>query len=69
MIGEAYLTLSREFFFFFYLKNVYTRNQPQPSREKVRRSRIDGYNDRKARSLDVLPYHRVRIRNCVFIYG
>ena len=45
MIGEAYLTLSREFFFFFYLKNVYTRNQPQPSREKVRRSRIDGYND------------------------
>ena len=68
MIGEAYLTLSREFFF-FNLKNVYTRNQPQPSREKVRRSRIDGYNDRKARSLDVLPYHRVRIRNCVFIYG
>ena len=57
MIGDAYLTLypSREFFFFFYLKHVYTRNQPQPSRENVRRSRIDRYNDRKARSLDVLP--------------
>ena len=56
MIGDAYLTLypSREFFF-FYLKHVYTRNQPQPSRENVRRSRIDRYNDRKARSLDVLP--------------
>ena len=59
MIGDAYLTLypSREFFFYFlfYLKHVYTRNQPQPSRENVRRSRIDRYNDRKARSLDVLP--------------
>ena len=54
MIGDAYLTLypSRVF---FYLKHVYTRNQPQPSRENVRRSRIDRYNDRKARSLDVLP--------------
>ena len=30
MIGDAYLPLypSREFFFFFYLKHVYTRNQP-----------------------------------------
>ena len=54
MIGDAYLTLypSRVF---FYVKHVYTRNQPQPSRENVRRSRIDRYNDRKARSLDVLP--------------
>ena len=71
MIGDAYLTLypSREFFLFFYLRHVYTRNQPQPSRENVRRSRTDGYNDRKARSLDVLPYHRVTIRNCVFIYS
>ena len=49
---------SRFFFFllllFFYLKHVYARNQPQPSRENVRRSGIDRYNDRKARSLDVL---------------
>ena len=67
MIGDAYLTLypSR---MFFYVKHVYTRNQPQPSRENVRRSRIDRYNDRKARSLDVLPHHRVTVRNCVFIY-
>ena len=67
MIGDAYLTLypSRVF---FYVKHVYTRNQPQPSRENVRRSRIDRYNDRKARSLDVLPHHRVTVRNCVFIY-
>ena len=52
MIGDAYLALypSRVF---FYLKHVYTRNQPQPSRENVRRSRVDWYNDRKARSLDV----------------
>ena len=48
--------------------HVYARNQPQPSRENVRRSRIDRYNDRKARSLDVLPHHRVTVRNCVFIY-
>ena len=54
---------------FFYLKHVYTKNQPQPSRENVRRSRIDGYNDRKARSLDVLPHHIVTVRNCEFIYG
>ena len=40
---------------FFYLKHVYTRNQPQPSRENVTRSRIDRYNDRKVRLLDVLP--------------
>ena len=33
---------------------IYTRNQPQPSRENVR-CRIDRYNDRKARLLDVLP--------------
>ena len=39
----------------FYLKHVYTRNQPQPSRENERRSRIERYNDRKARSLDVPP--------------
>ena len=67
MIGDAYLTLypSR---MFFYVKHVYTRNQPQPSRENVRRSRIDRYNDRKARSLDVLPHYRVTVRNCVFIY-
>ena len=71
MIGDAYLTLIHlaSFFFFFNLKHVYTRNQPQPSRENVRRSRTDGYNDRKARSLDVLPHHRVTVRNCVFIYG
>ena len=42
------------FFFFFYLKHACARNQPQPSRENVRRSEIDRYNDRKARSLDVL---------------
>ena len=42
MIGHAYLT--------FYP----TRNQPQPSRENVTRSRIDRYSDRKARLLDVL---------------
>ena len=53
MISHAYLTLhpSRA----FYLKHVYTRNQPQTSRENVRRSRIERYNNRKARSLDVLP--------------
>ena len=56
-------------FFFFYLKHLYTRNQPWPSRENMRRSRIDRYNDRKARSLDVLPHHRVTVRNCVFIYN
>ena len=64
MIGDAYLTLypSRVF---FNLKHVYARNQPQPSRENVRRSRIDRYNDRKARSLDVLPIssHRVTVRS------
>ena len=55
MIGDAYLTLyPSRVFFFFYLKHVSTRNQPQPSRENVR-SRIERYNDPKARSLDVLP--------------
>ena len=64
MIGDAYLTLIHlASFFFFNLKHVHTRNQPQPSRENVRRSRTDGYNDRKARSLDVLPHHRVTVRN------
>ena len=38
----------------FFVKHVYTRNQPQPSWENVRRSWIDLYNDWKARSLDVL---------------
>ena len=33
---------------------MYTRNEPQLPRENVR-SRIDRYNDRKARLLDVLP--------------
>ena len=42
------------FLFFFYLKHAYARNQPQPSRENVRRSGIDRFNDRKARPLDVL---------------
>ena len=53
MISHAYLTLypSRA----LYLKHIYTRNQPQTSRENVRRSRIERYNNRKARSLDVLP--------------
>ena len=36
----------------FYLKHIYTRNQPA---RKVRRFRIDRYKDRNARSLDVLP--------------
>ena len=76
MIGDAYLALypnSRVCVFylfiylFFYLKHVYTRNQPRL--RHVRRSRIDRYKDRKARSLDVLPHHRVTVRNCVFIYG
>ena len=54
MIGDAYLMLypSRVFFL---SELVYTRNEPQPSRENVRRSRIDRYKDWKARSLDVLP--------------
>ena len=45
MIGHAYLTLypSRV----VYLRHVFTRNQPQPSWENMRRSRIDRYNDRK----------------------
>ena len=68
MMGDAYSTLYPSRDFFFYLKHVYTRNQPPPSKENVRRSRIDGYKDRKARSLDVLPHHRVTVRNCVFIY-
>ena len=37
----------------FYLKHVYTRNQPQPSRENGK-SRIDRYNDRKARLLNFI---------------
>ena len=53
MISHAYLTLYRSRA--FYLKHVYTRNQPQTSRENVRRSRIERYNNRKARSLDFLP--------------
>ena len=70
IIGDAYLQrcIHLACFFFFYLKHLYTRNQPWPSRENMRRSRIDRYNDRKARSLDVLPHHRVTVRNCVFIY-
>lgn len=36
-----------------YLKHENSRNQPQPSRENVR-SRIDWYNNKKARLLDVL---------------
>ena len=37
----------------FYLKHVYNRNQPQPSRENGS-SRIDRYNDRKARLLNFI---------------
>ena len=33
MIGDAYLTLNPSRVL-FYVKHVYTRNQPQPSREK-----------------------------------
>ena len=71
VMGHAYLKLypSR---MLFYLKNVNTKNQPQPLRENARRSQmIDQYNDRKARSLDVLPislYCRLTVRNCVIIY-
>ena len=67
MIGHAYLKLypSRVF---VYLKHIYIRNQPQLSRENVRRPRTDRYSDRKARSLDVLQFdHRVTVRNCVII--
>ena len=54
---------------FVYLKHVYNRNQPQPSRENVRRPRTDRYSDRKAQSLDVLQFHhRVTVGNCVIIY-
>ena len=38
-----------------YLKHENSRNQPQPSQENVR-SRIDWYNDKKARLLDVLSF-------------
>ena len=54
---------------FVYVKHVYNRNQPQPSRENVRRPRTDRYSDRKAQSLDVLQFHhRVTVWNCVIIY-
>ena len=46
MIGQAYLKLYPSHVF-VYLKHVYTRNQPQPSRENVRRPQIDQYNDSK----------------------
>ena len=41
----------------FYLKHVYTRNQPQPSRENVRRSQIDEYNDRNRFKLFRISIH------------
>ena len=64
MIGDAYLTLYPSRVFFFYLKHVYTRNQPQPSRENVRRSRIDGYNDQKrGHWMSYQFHHRVTVRN------
>ena len=58
MIGDAYLTLypSREFFFFFFLSQACIHQKSTSAfARNVRRSRIDRYNDRKARSLDVLP--------------
>ena len=68
IIGRAYLKLY-PCRVFVYLKHVNNRNQPQPSRENLRRPRTDRYSDRKARSLDVLQFHhRVTVRNCVFIY-
>ena len=53
MIRHDYLKLNPPCVF-VYLKHVYTRNQPQLSRENVGRLRINWYNDRKAWSLDVL---------------
>ena len=44
MIGQACLKLYLSLVF-AYLKHVYTRNQPQPSRENMRRPQIDQYND------------------------
>ena len=46
IFGHVYLKLypSRVF---VYLKHLCTSNQPQPLRGKVRRPRIDRYNDRK----------------------
>ena len=70
MMGHAYLKLYPSCML-SYLKNVNTKNQPQSLREKARRRQIDQYNDRKARSLDVLPislYCRLTVRNCVIIY-
>ena len=48
---------SRVFFFFFLsLACIHQHStSSQPSRENVRRSRIERYNDRKAKSLDVPP--------------
>ena len=39
----------------FFLRHVYTRNQPQQSPRENVRPLIDRHNDRKVRSLDVLP--------------
>ena len=47
MISQAYLKLYPSHVF-VYLKHVYTRNQPQPSRENVGRPQIDQYNGWKA---------------------
>ena len=54
---------------FFNLKHVYTRNQPQPSRENMR-SRIDRYTiEKPGYSMSYQFHHRVTVRNCVFTYS
>ena len=53
---------------FVYLRQVCTRNQPQPLQENVERPfRINQYNDPKAWSLDETTIPRLNFRNYVII--
>ena len=55
----------------FFLRRGYTRNQPQQSPRENVRPLIDRHNDRKVRSLDVLPIssqiNRQKLFNHAFI--
>ena len=74
MTGDAYLALypnSRvcvffNLFIYFFISSMYTP-ELNLSLRHVRRSRIDRYKDRKARSLDVLPHHRVFQKLCIHL--
>ena len=61
------VSISRVFFISY--RHIYTRNQPQPSRKTWEDLELIGANiEKPGHCMSYQFYHRVTVRNCVFIY-